>query len=156
MLHCSHVIICCAFARKTSFITKFFVFYLIAASMQAFCVICFPCNFILAPPLACTLPLSAPMDVRGYPLAEYLSPAELDCCSILRLHPEQYLAIKHALVRAGRTLPPGTFKKRDAQKLCRVDVNKTSKVFEWFCKLGWIPHAAPKFGGYDHHNDDYD
>ncbi|KAJ1990184.1 hypothetical protein GGI25_004539 [Coemansia spiralis] len=99
---------------------------------------------------------AAPMDVRGYPLAEYLSPAELDCCSILRLHPEQYLAIKHALVRAGRTLPPGTFKKRDAQKLCRVDVNKTSKVFEWFCKLGWIPHAAPKFGGYDHHNDDYD
>ncbi|KAJ2519922.1 hypothetical protein GGI11_002432 [Coemansia sp. RSA 2049] len=95
----------------------------------------------------------APMDVAGYPLAEFLSLAELDCCSILRLHPEQYLAIKHSLVRAGRTMPAGTFKKRDAQKLCRVDVNKTSKVFEWFCKLGWIPQAVPKLGGFDYGNE---
>ncbi|KAJ2659722.1 hypothetical protein IWW48_003323 [Coemansia sp. RSA 1200] len=96
---------------------------------------------------------AAPMDVTGYPLAEFLSLAELDCCSILRLHPEQYLAIKHSLVRAGRTMPAGTFKKRDAQKLCRVDVNKTSKVFEWFCKLGWIPQAVPKLGGFDYGNE---
>ncbi|KAJ1931443.1 hypothetical protein FBU59_006707 [Linderina macrospora] len=84
------------------------------------------------------------MDVSGYPMAEVLAPAERDCCSILRLLPEQYLTIKQSLVRAGRTLPAGTFKKRDAQKLCRVDVNKTSKVFEWFVKLGWIPFAAGK------------
>ncbi|ORX72322.1 hypothetical protein DL89DRAFT_291512 [Linderina pennispora] len=87
---------------------------------------------------------AAPMDVSGYPMAEVLAPAERDCCSILRLLPEQYLTIKQSLVRAGRTLPEGTFKKRDAQKLCRVDVNKTSKVFEWFVKLGWIPFAAGK------------
>ncbi|KAJ1664079.1 hypothetical protein IW140_004380 [Coemansia sp. RSA 1813] len=97
---------------------------------------------------------ASPMDVRGYPLAEFLASGELDCCSILRLQPEQYLAIKHSLVRAGRTMPAGTFKKRDAQKLCRVDVNKTSKVFEWFCKLGWIPQAVPKFGGYDHNSNE--
>ncbi|KAJ2831722.1 hypothetical protein GGI24_001487 [Coemansia furcata] len=84
------------------------------------------------------------MDVSGYPKAELLAPAERECCSILRLLPEQYLAIKQSLVRAGRTLPKGTFKKRDAQKLCRVDVNKTSKVFEWFCKLEWIPQASTR------------
>ncbi|KAJ1646707.1 hypothetical protein LPJ64_001821 [Coemansia asiatica] len=91
---------------------------------------------------------AAPMDVSECAYAEYLTLAERDCCSILRLYPEQYLTIKQSLVRAGRTLPPGTFKKRDAQKLCRVDVNKTSKVFEWFCKLGWIPQAStkPNFG----------
>ncbi|KAJ2719717.1 hypothetical protein GGI07_005041 [Coemansia sp. Benny D115] len=87
---------------------------------------------------------AAPMDVSSFPLVEHLAPAERDCCSILRLYPEQYLTIKQALVHAGRTRMPGTFKKRDAQKLCRVDVNKTSKVFEWFCKLGWIPHASAK------------
>ncbi|KAJ2880514.1 hypothetical protein H4R27_004677 [Coemansia aciculifera] len=87
---------------------------------------------------------AAPMDVSGYPKVELLATAERECCSILRLLPEQYLAIKQSLVRAGRTLPKGTFKKRDAQKLCRVDVNKTSKVFEWFCKLGWIPHASTR------------
>ncbi|KAJ2482098.1 hypothetical protein EV174_003302 [Coemansia sp. RSA 2320] len=85
---------------------------------------------------------AAPMDVSGYPMAELLAVAEKECCSTLRLFPEQYLAIKQSLVRAGRTLPKGKFKKRDAQKLCRVDVNKTSKVFEWFCKLQWIPQAS--------------
>ncbi|KAJ2486518.1 hypothetical protein IWW37_005594 [Coemansia sp. RSA 2050] len=87
---------------------------------------------------------AAPMDVSTYPKVELLAPAERECCSILRLLPEQYLAIKQSLVRAGRTLPKGTFKKRDAQKLCRVDVNKTSKVFEWFCKLEWIPQACTR------------
>ncbi|KAJ2079227.1 hypothetical protein H4R24_003921 [Coemansia sp. RSA 988] len=87
---------------------------------------------------------AAPMDVSEYPMAEHLALAERECCSILRLLPEQYLSIKQSLVRAGRTMSPGSFKKRDAQKLCRVDVNKTSKVFEWFCKLGWIPQTSSR------------
>ncbi|KAJ2785205.1 hypothetical protein H4R18_000656 [Coemansia javaensis] len=91
---------------------------------------------------------AAPIDISEYPMAEHLAQAERECCSILRLLPTQYLDIKQALVRAGRTRPAGTFKKRDAQKLCRVDVNKTSRVFEWFSKLGWIPPAAPRAGSY--------
>ncbi|KAJ2741611.1 hypothetical protein GGI20_005067 [Coemansia sp. BCRC 34301] len=93
---------------------------------------------------------AAPMDVSGYPKVELLAAAERECCSILRLLPEQYLIIKQSLVRAGRTLPKGTFKKRDAQKLCRVDVNKTSKVFEWFCKLEWIPQASTRLNHSPH------
>ncbi|KAI8321354.1 hypothetical protein GQ54DRAFT_340030, partial [Martensiomyces pterosporus] len=54
---------------------------------------------------------AAPVDVSDYPMVEWLSRAERDCCSILRLFPEQYLAIKQSLVRAGRTMPHGTFKK---------------------------------------------
>ncbi|KAJ2910600.1 hypothetical protein GGI21_000713 [Coemansia aciculifera] len=84
------------------------------------------------------------MDVSGYPKVELLAAAERECCSILRLLPTQYLEIKKALVCAGRTRPRGTFKKRDAQKLCNVDVNKTSKVFEWFAKLEWIPQASTR------------
>ncbi|KAJ2710537.1 hypothetical protein H4R19_003698 [Coemansia spiralis] len=86
------------------------------------------------------------MDIAGFPMADDLAPAERECCCTLRLQPEQYLTIKHSLVRASRTMPAGTFKKRDAQRLCRVDVNKTSKVYEWFCKLGWIPHVITRAG----------
>ncbi|KAJ2371296.1 hypothetical protein IW150_004655 [Coemansia sp. RSA 2607] len=82
-----------------------------------------------------------PMDISQYPLAHTLSPAEQECCSNLRLLPEQYIEVKITLIRAGRTYPHGSFKKRDAQKLCRIDVNKTSKVFEWFVKLNWIPNT---------------
>ncbi|KAJ2697866.1 hypothetical protein FB645_005804 [Coemansia sp. IMI 203386] len=82
-----------------------------------------------------------PMDISQLPLADTLSTAEQECCSILRLLPKQYLVVKHTLIQAGKQYPPGSFKKRDAQKLCRIDVNKTSKVFEWFVKLNWIPNT---------------
>ncbi|KAJ1719111.1 hypothetical protein LPJ53_006064 [Coemansia erecta] len=82
-----------------------------------------------------------PMDISRYPLAQTLSPAEQECCSNLRLLPEQYIEVKHTLIHAGRTYPRGSFKKRDAQKLCHIDVNKTSKVFEWFVKLNWVPNT---------------
>ncbi|KAJ2585682.1 hypothetical protein EV177_009903, partial [Coemansia sp. RSA 1804] len=38
-----------------------------------------------------------------------------------------------------RSRPPGSFKKRDAQRLCRIDVNKTSKIYEWYVSMGWLP-----------------
>ncbi|KAJ1973849.1 hypothetical protein H4R35_003901 [Dimargaris xerosporica] len=31
-----------------------------------------------------------------------------------------------------------SFRKRDAQKLCRIDVNKTSKIVDWFVEMGWL------------------
>lgn len=79
------------------------------------------------------------MNISQCQYYDLLAPAERECCSTLRLLPEQYLTIKVTLIKAGREWPPGTFKKRDAQKLCRIDVNKTSKVFEWFVKINWLP-----------------
>ncbi|KAJ2639572.1 hypothetical protein IW137_003528 [Coemansia sp. RSA 1287] len=43
------------------------------------------------------------------------------------------------LLKEGLSRSPGTFKKRDAQRLCRIDVNKTSKIYEWFVSMGWLP-----------------
>ncbi|KAJ2414606.1 hypothetical protein GGI10_002275 [Coemansia sp. RSA 2530] len=82
-----------------------------------------------------------PIDVSNKPMADKLAPAECHCCSVLRISPEQYLAIKFSLLREGRSRMPGTFKKRDAQRLCRIDVNKTSKIYEWFVTLGWLPES---------------
>ncbi|KAJ1819423.1 hypothetical protein LPJ56_003650 [Coemansia sp. RSA 2599] len=80
-----------------------------------------------------------PIDIKDRPLADKLAAAERHCCSVLRILPEQYIAIKQTLLREGRSRPPGTFKKRDAQRLCRIDVNKTSKIYEWFVNIGWLP-----------------
>ncbi|KAJ2503531.1 hypothetical protein IWW47_002876 [Coemansia sp. RSA 2052] len=82
-----------------------------------------------------------PINVSDKPMADKLAPAESHCCSVLRILPEQYLAIKLTLLKEGRTRLPGSFKKRDAQRLCRIDVNKTSKIYEWFVTLGWLPES---------------
>ncbi|KXS20515.1 hypothetical protein M427DRAFT_131305 [Gonapodya prolifera JEL478] len=79
-------------------------------------------------------PLPVTPDMIGYNL---LTSEEKRICSILRLYPEQYLKIKETLITAKETR--GFFKKREAQKMCRVDVNKTAKIYDWFIALGWLP-----------------
>ncbi|KAJ2499281.1 hypothetical protein GGH96_003649 [Coemansia sp. RSA 1972] len=79
-----------------------------------------------------------PIDISSAPMHERLARAERHCCSVLRLMPEQFLSIKLLLLKEGLSRPPGTFKKRDAQRLCRIDVNKTSKIYEWFVSMGWL------------------
>ncbi|KAJ2723347.1 hypothetical protein GGI07_002700 [Coemansia sp. Benny D115] len=83
-----------------------------------------------------------PIDISDRPLADRLAPAEYHCCSVLRILPEQYIAIKQTLLREGSSRSPGSFKKRDAQRLCRIDVNKTSKIYEWFVTIGWLPAGS--------------
>jgi hypothetical protein len=60
--------------------------------------------------------------------------------SILRLSPVQYLRCKRTLILAARTLKQQQipFTKSVAQKLCRVDVNKTSALWTAFGQLGWL------------------
>ncbi|TPX48170.1 hypothetical protein SeMB42_g03108 [Synchytrium endobioticum] len=78
---------------------------------------------------------SLPMDIRpdteGF---ELLVPQEITSCSTLRLTPMAYLKIKETLlIHDGRPL-----KKREAQSVCRVDVNKVGKLYDWFVTLGWL------------------
>jgi hypothetical protein len=75
---------------------------------------------------------------EGY---DQLQPDEVQTCSILRLPPTVYLKIKETLVSARHY--KGTFKKRDAQRWCRVDVNKTGKIFDWFIAKGWLVAPPP-------------
>ncbi|KAJ3321657.1 Transcriptional adapter ada2, partial [Blyttiomyces sp. JEL0837] len=66
---------------------------------------------------------------------------ELRTCEVLRLAPLAYLTIKKTLLSARHHR--GTFKKRDAQRWCRVDVNKTGKIFDWFISKGWLISPPP-------------
>lgn len=85
-------------------------------------------------------PLLIPDDTPG---KEDVTEEELIVCATLRLLPETYLYMKKSLLKAVFTYGP--FKKRDAQKWYRMDVNKTSQVYEWFRVLGWIPSSTQEW-----------
>ncbi|CAG8747128.1 1304_t:CDS:2, partial [Acaulospora morrowiae] len=75
-----------------------------------------------------------PLSIAHLPHYDALHPTEAHVVSVLRLTPVQYLTGKYTLVSAAqryvhRALP---FKKSDAQKLLRIDVNKASKLWEFF------------------------
>ncbi|ORX97876.1 hypothetical protein K493DRAFT_11051 [Basidiobolus meristosporus CBS 931.73] len=80
-----------------------------------------------------------PLDISRHPLYSTLLPEEADVASILRLKPDQYLTIKRVILHESRL--KAQFRKTDAQRMCRVDVNKTGKVWDWFHDIGWLGNA---------------
>ncbi|CAJ0633256.1 5875_t:CDS:2, partial [Entrophospora sp. SA101] len=67
-----------------------------------------------------------PLQISHLPKYDILHPKEAEVASILRLTPIQYLTAKHTLVSASRKYAASSFefRKSDAQKLLRIDVNK--------------------------------
>lgn len=81
-----------------------------------------------------------PLSILHLPHYNSLHPKEAHVASTLRLTPVQYLTAKHTLISSARryvqkSLP---FRKSDAQKLLRIDVNKASKLWEFFMQVKWI------------------
>ncbi|CAG8450727.1 7908_t:CDS:1 [Funneliformis mosseae] len=81
-----------------------------------------------------------PLSISHLPHYNSLHPKEAIVASTLRLTPVQYLTAKNTLVSSARryiqkSLP---FRKSDAQKLLRIDVNKASKLWEFFMQVKWI------------------
>lgn len=89
-----------------------------------------------------------PMSLAEDPLVGKLHPAEVTLASILRLPCNVYLDSKRRLFaekvsRMKKDLP---FRRTDAQKSCRIDVNKASRLFAAFEKIGWLEdHLFDKF-----------
>lgn len=82
----------------------------------------------------------SPMDLSTDPLRNELHPAELVLAQTLRLPCDLYLDSKRRLFlekvyRLKKGLP---FRRTDAQKACRIDVNKASRLFQAFEKVGWL------------------
>ncbi|RUS22410.1 hypothetical protein BC937DRAFT_89332, partial [Endogone sp. FLAS-F59071] len=86
----------------------------------------------------------SPLSIRDMPYYSSLRPKEARIASVMRLTPMQYIKCKHTLILAAQhhAQQGQPFKKSDAQKLCRVDVNKTSKLWEIFGDLGWLGPSA--------------
>lgn len=81
-----------------------------------------------------------PLDLRSDPHRDLLHPDELLLASQLRLDGATYLTSKRRVFikrieayRIGKE-----FRKTDAQQACKIDVNKASKLWEAFNKVGWL------------------
>jgi len=82
----------------------------------------------------------APMDLSTDPNVHLLHPAEIHLASVLRLPADVYIDSKRRLFaekvhRLRQGLP---FRRTDSQKACRIDVNKASRLFSAFEKVGWL------------------
>jgi hypothetical protein len=82
------------------------------------------------------VPANPEWDVSKMPGHELLSPQERLLCSTLQLLPQHYLMIKERLIRECFTR--GFLKENSAKQLIKIDVNKTSKIFDFFVSVGWL------------------
>ncbi|MDA4133739.1 MAG: hypothetical protein OK454_11550, partial [Thaumarchaeota archaeon] len=80
------------------------------------------------------------LDLSEDPHRHLLDPAELSLASTLRLDCATYLTSKRRIfVRRIDDLRKGKeFRKTDAQQACKIDVNKASKLWQAFEKVGWL------------------
>ncbi|RHZ78649.1 hypothetical protein Glove_158g63 [Diversispora epigaea] len=81
-----------------------------------------------------------PLPIKHLPYYDSLHLKEALVASTLRLNPLQYLTSKYTLISSAlryteKSLP---FRKSDAQKLLRIDVNKASKLWEFFSQIKWF------------------
>jgi len=82
----------------------------------------------------------APIDLSNDPNAKLLHPDEISLAANLRLDCATYLTSKRRIfirrlecARVGKE-----FRKTDAQQACKIDVNKASKLWTAFEKVGWL------------------
>ncbi|KAI8962607.1 hypothetical protein F5Y11DRAFT_347279 [Daldinia sp. FL1419] len=81
-----------------------------------------------------------PIDLSNDPHRDHLHPDEITLAANLRLDCATYLTSKRRMfVRRLECLRMGKeFRKTDAQQACKIDVNKASKLWMAFEKVGWL------------------
>lgn len=80
------------------------------------------------------------LDLTDDPHANLLHPAELYLASVLRLSCASYLTSKRRIfqMKVEREKVGLKFMKTDSQKACKIDVNKASKLWTAYEKVGWF------------------
>ncbi|KAF8530496.1 hypothetical protein BU17DRAFT_36297 [Hysterangium stoloniferum] len=88
--------------------------------------------------------LVAPLNLANAPSLHLLTPAEQTLCSHLRILPKAYLVIKETLVREFARRG-GKLRRREARELVKIDVNKTSRVWDFLIQAGVlrVPDEPP-------------
>lgn len=90
--------------------------------------------------------IGSPLKIKTMPYFDKLHSGEVTIAATLRLTPEQYLKCKWALVLAAKEANEtgALFRKSEAQKVCCIDVNKTSVLWNTFGRLGWLGSKWPQ------------
>lgn len=78
----------------------------------------------------------APLDISHAADFDLLLNEEKQLCATLRIMPKPYLAIKNQLMKEA-VKNGGVLKKKDARQALKIDVNKASKIYEFFVQMGW-------------------
>ncbi|KAF8198080.1 hypothetical protein BJ912DRAFT_953012 [Pholiota molesta] len=78
-----------------------------------------------------------PLNLANSPSLHLLTPAEQTLCSQLRILPKPYLVIKETLVRE-YARRGGKLRRREARDLVKIDVNKTSRVWDFLVQSGYL------------------
>ena len=81
--------------------------------------------------------VAAPLNLANSPSLHLLTPAEQALCSQLRILPKPYLVIKETLVRE-YARRGGKLRRREARDLVKIDVNKTSRVWDFLVQAGYL------------------
>ncbi|KAF9444781.1 SWIRM-domain-containing protein [Macrolepiota fuliginosa MF-IS2] len=83
----------------------------------------------------------APLNLANSPSLHLLTPAEQTLCSQLRILPKPYLVIKETLVRE-YARRGGKLRRREARDLVKIDVNKTSRIWDFLVQAGFLKITA--------------
>ncbi|KAI0338298.1 hypothetical protein BDW22DRAFT_1363194 [Trametopsis cervina] len=81
--------------------------------------------------------LPQPLNLANSPSLHLLTPEEQTLCSQLRILPKPYLVIKETLVRE-YARRGGKLRRREARDLVKIDVNKTSRVWDFLVQAGFM------------------
>ena len=79
----------------------------------------------------------APVNMTDQPFARCLEVREFELCCFLRLQPIQYYVSRETLVKNYQR--QGFYKKSAAQKMLRIDVNKTGRIYDFCIENRWLP-----------------
>jgi transcriptional adapter 2-alpha len=77
-----------------------------------------------------------PLNIRDADGVHLLTEEEQILCSTLRIMPRPYLVIKDTILK--EYAKQGYLKRRQARALIKIDVNKTSRIYDFFVESGWI------------------
>ncbi|KAF2403433.1 transcriptional adapter 2 [Trichodelitschia bisporula] len=77
---------------------------------------------------------------ENVPDLHLLTPEERELCRVIRVQPKPYLIIKDTILREA-VAQGGALKKKQVRDLCKIDVLKGSRIFDFFVQSGWIQKA---------------
>ncbi|KAG1469804.1 hypothetical protein G6F56_003047 [Rhizopus delemar] len=77
-----------------------------------------------------------PLNIQDADGVHLLTDEEKILCSTLRIMPRPYLVIKDTILKEYAKL--GFLKRRQTRALIKIDVNKTSRIYDFFVESGWI------------------
>ncbi|KAI8988156.1 hypothetical protein BDF20DRAFT_854172 [Mycotypha africana] len=77
-----------------------------------------------------------PLNISEADGVHLLTEEEQILCSTLRIMPRPYLVIKDTILK--EYAKQGYLKRRQARALIKIDVNKTSRIYDFFVESGWI------------------